>query len=97
MKKCLLIVALLVTLGIAGTMFVGYASAQCCRIPMATAVVGAPGWCGPVAYGRCIPACVPVCVPSCVPRYTCAVPAKKAAKTKDAKPKAEKKVKKDKK
>jgi|GEM_PF-1611890 hypothetical protein len=98
MKKLLLIIALLVSLGVVGTMLGESASAQYFRIPMATVTVG-PGFCAPACgwAARSVRTCVPVCAPYCAPVYTCAAPVKKAAKAKDTKPKVEKKEKKDKK
>ena len=97
MKKLFIIVALVISLGVVGTMFGGSASAQFFRIPMATVVVG-PGFGGPGwVAARGVPGCVPYCcVPYCAPVYACPPPVK-AAKAKDTKAKTEKKEKKEKK
>ena len=72
MKKLFIIVALVISLGVVGTMFRGSAAAQFFRIPMATVVVG-PGFGGPGwAAARGVPGCVPYCcVPCCAPVYAC--------------------------
>ncbi len=78
MKRILLIVALVVSIGVVGAMFASTASAQYFRIPMAPVIVGA---------GCCVPVCCPVycCPPSCV---KAAAPAKaKAAPKKEKKEK----------
>ncbi|MGB9617637.1 MAG: hypothetical protein ACP5M0_04755 [Desulfomonilaceae bacterium] len=77
MKKILLIVAVVVAIGVAGSMFASTASAQYFRIPMAPVIVGA---------GCCAPVCGPVYV--CPPPCKAAAPAKsKAAPKKEKKEK----------
>ncbi len=78
MKKILLIVAVVVAIGVVGSMFASTASAQYFRIPMAPVIVGA---------GCCAPVCGPVYV--CPPPCKAAAPAKsKAAPKKEKKEKS---------